>query len=107
MQAGQDASLLGIRPSYPSESQLTPIGRLQVNVADLNSGELTQDDFGCHGTRLGSGLAPLGVWFMDQRLQARLLGQMIQGLPQRIGEDTDQYVSLDPPAVVMPDRPQQ
>ena len=49
------------------------------------------------------GLASTEIRLVDLRLQARPLGQMVQRLPQGIGQDADEDVCLRAAAVVVPD----
>ncbi len=105
-ESGQDAFGLALGAGDPSKYQLAAVGCFQVNVAELNPGQFAQDDLRRHGSRLGDGGAVVFVWFMDQSHQAGTLGQVVQRFPQRVGQHTDEDMSLATTGIVMPNRPQ-
>ena len=59
------------------------------------------------GRGLGASSGCSGSGLRGLSLQARLLGQMIERFPQRIGQDADEDMGLSSNTVVMPDRPQE
>ena len=52
-----------------------------------------------------SGTAQIGL--SDLGHQPGPLGEMVQGLPERVRQNTDENMSSRAPAVMMPDRPQE
>jgi polyhydroxyalkanoate synthase len=103
----QDAFLLGDRASDAAQGQLLAVGRLQQDVTDGDLPQLAEDDLRRHRAGVRRGLRATRIGLADLRLQAGPLGQVVERLPEGVGQDTNHHVCLRSPAVVMPHRSQQ
>jgi hypothetical protein len=106
-EGGQDAFGFAIRSGYAGENQLAMVRRFQMDVAELNPSQFTQDDLRRHRSRLGGRRARLLILFVDQGHQAGTLGQVVERLPQSVRQHADEDMGLGAAGVVMPDGPQQ
>ena len=93
--------MLSIRPGHAAQRQLLARSRFQQDVANLDPAQLAEDDRGRHRPSLGRRVGTGRVRFADLGHQPGLLGQVIERLPQRIGEHADEYVGFGAAAVAV------
>ena len=65
-----------------------------MDVADLNGGQLAEDHRGRHRTWLGGGVLALLIGFVNQRQQAGFFGEVVERLPQGVGQHAHKDVRL-------------
>ena len=106
-QSLQDSSWLALRTSDAPQNQLLALGRSHQDVADFDFRELAKDDLGCHPPRLGRRARSAVIRFADLGHQACSSRQMVKRFPEGVGQDAHHHMGSRPPAVMVPDGPQE
>ena len=106
-QSSQDPSLLPLRTSDAPQDQLLALGRFHQDVADFDFRERAKDDLGRHPPGLGRRSRPTVIRFADLGHQACSSGQMVKRFPEGVRQDAHHHMGSRPPAVMVPDGPQE